>query len=554
MRIARSFAICFLAWVLLAGTTLAAAELSETERLAGLCRVWGFLKYYHNNVSGGQLDWNKEILEMIPGVKAARDPDAFQHQLLQLIRKAGYGKIAKFTAPPADLVNIEWNWLDNSVFLTPLIAAVLKDIRDGHDGALCEYYSAVYQTGNLEFLKDKEIETLTWEQEDVRLLTLFCYWNTIEYFFPYKNLMDDSWDEILRAFIPRFQAASRELDFHLLVEELGARINDSHGRVTSSVLNDFRYGTHRAGFEVSFVEGRTVVILVYPMLLAGADIRPGDVITHVDGRSTAVIREAIRPYIPASNEPTLQRNINSHLFAGRSPIMTLTIERDGPPMTLSVPRVTYADYNSEYAATQNAIVAFKILDGNIGYINMGVLEPEQISPAIALLKNTTAIVFDVRNYPRGTIWAINEYLNENAKSWAKFHYPLIDAPGYFGAKWIQTGPSHANPDYYKGRIVILADERTQSQAEYTCMALQATGRSTLIGSQTAGADGNVSIIYLPGKIRAAFTGLGVYYPEGRQTQRIGIVPDIEIRPTIAGLRAGRDEVLERALQFIADGY
>jgi C-terminal processing protease CtpA/Prc len=55
------------------------------------------------------------------------------------------------------------------------------------------------------------------------------------------------------------------------------------------------------------------------------------------------------------------------------------------------------------------------------------------------------------------------------------------------------------------------------------------------------------------RIRTLFTGLGVYYPDGRPTQRIGIVPDIEVRPTLAGLRAGRDEVLERALEYLRTG-
>ena len=77
--------------------------------------------------------------------------------------------------------------------------------------------------------------------------------------------------------------------------------------------------------------------------------------------------------------------------------------------------------------------------------------------------------------------------------------------------------------------------------------------STLIGSQTSGADGNVSTLFLPGGIAAYFTGLGVFYPDGRPTQRVGIVLDIECLPTIAGIRAGRDEVLERALRFIAGG-
>lgn len=46
------------------------------------------------------------------------------------------------------------------------------------------------------------------------------------------------------------------------------------------------------------------------------------------------------------------------------------------------------------------------------------------------------------------------------------------------------------------------------------------------------------------------TGLGIYYPDGRETQRIGIEPDIIVRPTIEGIREGRDEVMEKALEVI----
>ena len=48
------------------------------------------------------------------------------------------------------------------------------------------------------------------------------------------------------------------------------------------------------------------------------------------------------------------------------------------------------------------------------------------------------------------------------------------------------------------------------------------------------------------------SGIGVYYPDGAETQRIGIIPDIEIKPTIAGIREGKDELLEKAIELIND--
>ena len=46
------------------------------------------------------------------------------------------------------------------------------------------------------------------------------------------------------------------------------------------------------------------------------------------------------------------------------------------------------------------------------------------------------------------------------------------------------------------------------------------------------------------------SGIGVFYPDKKPTQRIGIVADIEVRPTLQGIRSGRDEVLEAALRHI----
>jgi len=82
------------------------------------------------------------------------------------------------------------------------------------------------------------------------------------------------------------------------------------------------------------------------------------------------------------------------------------------------------------------------------------------------------------------------------------------------------------------------------------MAFRAGDHSVVIGSQTAGADGNVSEIILPGGIKTMISGIGVYYPDGTETQRVGIVPDIEIKPTIQGIREGRDELLEKAIEVI----
>jgi C-terminal processing protease CtpA/Prc len=82
------------------------------------------------------------------------------------------------------------------------------------------------------------------------------------------------------------------------------------------------------------------------------------------------------------------------------------------------------------------------------------------------------------------------------------------------------------------------------------MAFRIAPSATVIGSTTAGADGNVSGFYLPGGIYTMFSGISILYPDGRETQRIGIVPDIEVKPTVAGIKQGRDELIEKAIEII----
>lgn len=128
---------------------------------------------------------------------------------------------------------------------------------------------------------------------------------------------------------------------------------------------------------------------------------------------------------------------------------------------------------------------------------------------------------------------------------ARFHIPLIDFPGTTEGVLGRIGSGR--PDPYDGRLLILFDEATVSEAEYTVMGLEQHPGAVKIGSQTRAANGNRWRILLPGRISVSMTGMGVYYPDGTPTQRIGLVPDLYVTPTVQGIRDGVDEVLEQAM-------
>ena len=48
-------------------------------------------------------------------------------------------------------------------------------------------------------------------------------------------------------------------------------------------------------------------------------------------------------------------------------------------------------------------------------------------------------------------------------------------------------------------------------------------------------------------------GFGVYYPDDPHTRHTGVRIDIPVHARVEGLRAGRDEVLEKALEMVRTG-
>jgi C-terminal processing protease CtpA/Prc len=103
----------------------------------------------------------------------------------------------------------------------------------------------------------------------------------------------------------------------------------------------------------------------------------------------------------------------------------------------------------------------------------------------------------------------------------------------------------------KGKIAFLTDGRAISYTESVMGYVADRKLGTIFGSTTAGTNGGIVFFGVPGGFRLSLSGMRVTRHDGRsQHHLVGIKPDIPVAPTIAGLRAGRDEVLERARAFM----
>jgi C-terminal processing protease CtpA/Prc len=181
---------------------------------------------------------------------------------------------------------------------------------------------------------------------------------------------------------------------------------------------------------------------------------------------------------------------------------------------------------------------------------MGSVNADLLPEVFEKIKNTKGLVIDFRSYPSDfVVFKMGKLLKPESSDFVKFTNTSNSQPGLFtftpSLKTQGTGKKS-----YAGKIAILINETTQSSAEYHTMAFRTAPNAKVFGSTTAGADGNVSDIKLPGNISTMISGIGIYYPDGKETQRIGIVPDVEVKPTIDGIKNNKDEVLEKATKWI----
>ena len=191
---------------------------------------------------------------------------------------------------------------------------------------------------------------------------------------------------------------------------------------------------------------------------------------------------------------------------------------------------------------------FRKLSNDVAYLKLSSVKSADAARYVESAQGTKGLIIDIRNYPSEfMVFALGSLLVDKPTEFARFTTGDLSNPGAF--HWTKLVSLTPQQPHYKGKVVILVDEISQSQAEYTTMAFRSSG-AVVIGSTTAGADGDVSEIPLPGGLRSMISGIGVFYPDKKPTQRVGIIPDIEVKPTVAGIRAGRDEVLEEALRQI----
>lgn len=399
----------------------------------------------------------------------------------------------------------------------------------------------------LRFPPEREYREMTYPDVNYRLLAAFRLWSVIDLFYPHKSLIGD-WDSVLREFIPRFIDAKDADEYGRAVMEMDARVEDGHSSACCPPFFWKLIGSWTVPFSVRPIEREYVVT---DLFAADLPVRAGDVVVSVDGEPMADRVKRLWTLMTASTENARRALVATAALRGdKNSTAQLELRNKDGIRKVSVARVR--------RAPQKSSVPYRILHGNIGYVDLTRLTVAEVDAMFDLLINTKAIVFDMRGYPAGnTFYFIAPRINTGgAKIAARFRRRQLSGAATAeeasaGFVFEQTLPMSEKPKF-RGKTVMLIDERAMSAAETTALWFEAASGTTFIGTPTAGANGTMTNFPLPGGFQITFTGDDVRHADGRQLQRVGIQPDIFITPTIAGVRAGRDEVLEQAIKYLRD--
>lgn len=270
------------------------------------------------------------------------------------------------------------------------------------------------------------------------------------------------------------------------------------------------------------------IIIVSPIAgfpAAKAGLRPQDIITEIDGKSTAGmnIAEAVTKIRgPKGTDVTLR------ILRNKSEDLTFTITR----ADIKIPSVKY-----------------EILDGNIGYLQIIQFNNDTVSLATAAVrefksKGVEGVILDLRGNPGGLLDAAVDV----SSLWLKKGATVLQEKR--GGVVVSTWYANGN-DILRGvPTAVLINEGSASASEIVAGALKDNKAATIIGAKSFGKGSVQQMKALSGGGELKVTIARWYRPNGENIDGKGVSPDKEVKMTEEDYKNGRDPQKDAAVEFI----
>ncbi len=382
------------------------------------------------------------------------------------------------------------------------------------------------------------------EDRAVRLGGLIIAWNVLRHFYPYFDDRGLAWDGGLADWLAEAAAAPDGPAFKAVLERMVARLEDGHGDVGP------RTDAYRLPLVWQPVEGALVITGLPAEPPPGLSV--GDVVLTIDDRPVADRLAEEQARVSASTAHHRLWRAAERLLS-REAVGAVELEivsGDGGRRRVSVQPAPPARLTGVLAEPRPASVTW--LPAGAWYFDLTRLSDAALTEALTRVQAEQPVIFDVRGYPGGVRAAFLGHLSDAEIATPPFRIPVDPLPNAAARAWRCVGWSVSpKPRRFRGPVAFLTDARAISYAETLLAMVAGHDLGEIVGSPTAGTNGNINPFSLPGGYRITWTGMEVLNHDGTPLSGHGVEPTIPAARTLAGVRAGRDEVLEHALDALA---
>lgn len=381
---------------------------------------------------------------------------------------------------------------------------------------------ATYNKPNGPIRRRGSYRDLDWRNPLNRLIGLFDFYSFVYYFYPNRQLLEQPWDLSLQQAIPMFLHVENEVDYHKAIRYITARLNDSHAS-HSTAMDTLLFGERRAGFRMRSLSGRW---FVYSKKSANypTNVKIGDEVLSVNSIPIKHLSDSLALFVSASNASTRDKFLNNAILSTPKESFVLKIRRNKDTLEVKE-RSEHMDYFNSLKLEEEGKMKPQWLNDSVAYWHLASAKQDNVESFYRQVCNAQYIILDLRCYPYpSSFWKLSKCFIPQTENFSYIVYPDSQRPGEF--KYV-AGPQHLGSEhYYKGNVILIVDNQTESFSEYLCMMLQKNPKAITVGTSSSGANGNVHLYEFPGGVMTFLTGLGVldsnYFPMNGRGVKIDV--------------------------------
>jgi hypothetical protein len=372
-----------------------------------------------------------------------------------------------------------------------------------------------------------------------RLAVIAAAWGTLSLFYPYFSDQQIDWSRELRpAFIDAVNAHTIK-ECHLALAVLLTKLHDNHARAYHPIIKDDGI------LPIALRRFGNSLIVVGALEMYSKQIPVGSEILSIDGIPTERLYEDTLAHVSVATPGWASAIVPFWVTLGRlGALSDLKIKvPTGATLGVALPRLSRVLYEDLLHEPRPA-TGVELRPG-VYYVNLDRLALAQWQSALPSLAHARTVILDMRGYPGNAGFEVLGHFIDHEIRSPEWRIPIFGTNDFEILTW-GVRPTMPKLD---AKAIVLVDGRAVSAAETLLQIVRDNALASLVGEPSAGTNGNVTFAKLPQGFSIRFTGLRVQLKDGTALQGRGIRPDMVVHPTPAGVRAGRDEILEAALEL-----